>query len=101
MTIKLYVDWENREMLTSQQLDERIEGEIKRRLEDEYCRNEDIEDYLDRNYTKLELYNILASGKETTITGTLVSIKHDVEREVREWVEKDIRRQFDVFNLEV
>lgn len=101
MTVKLYVNWRNREILTSQQLNERIEGDVNARLNDEYCQNEDIEDYLDRNYTKLELYNILASGKETTISGTLISIKHDVEREVRDWVEEDVRRQFEVINIEV
>ena len=101
MTVKLWVNWRGREVLTNQQLDERIDEAVKKRLNDEDCYAEDLEDYLDNNYTKMELFDILASGNQSIIEETLDDIKSGVAEGIRDWCECDIRGDYDEVKVEV
>ena len=100
MTVKLWVNWRGREILTTQQLDERINEAVKTKLEDKDCYAEEVEDYLDCNYTKMELFEALTDehiNKERFIA----EIHEGVRESIRDYVYTDIRGDFEAVSVEV
>ena len=100
MTVKLLVDWRKGEILTTRQLDEKIDDAVKTRLEDEDCYAEELEDYLNDNYTKIELFEALTDdriNKERFIK----EIREGVEEQVRDWCDRDIRCDYETVTIEV
>lgn len=100
MTVKLWVNWRGREILTTRQLDERIDEAVKIRLDDKDCYAEELEEYLDYNYTKMELLEALTDeriNKERFIA----EIHEGVEENIRDYIDTDIRGDFEAINIEV
>ena len=100
MTVKLWVNWREKEILTTQQLDEKIDDAVKTRLEDEDCYAEELEEYLDNNYTKIDLFKAL-SGDEGSIESILDDVRCGVEEQVRDWCDRDIMSDYDEYAIEV
>ena len=99
MTVKLWVNWRGNEILTTRQLDDKIDEAVKDRLEDEDCYAEELEEYLDSNYTKMELFEALTDdriNKEKFIK----EIREGVEEQVRDWCDRDIRGDYDEYSIE-
>lgn len=101
MTVKLMVNWNTKEILTTRELDEKIDEKVKEHLSDKEYYEETLEDYLDCNYTKMELFGILASGNQSVIEETLDDIREGVKEEIFDFIDMDIRGDFDVVSIEV
>ena len=100
MTVKLMVDWEEREILTIRQLDDKIDEVVKERLADEDYYAEELEIYLDNNYTKIELFEVLTDdriNKEKFVK----EIRESVEEQVRDYSDRDIKGNYDEYTIEV
>ena len=101
MTVKLLVDWRGREITTERELADRIDDRVKEMLEAKDCYEEYLDDYIDCNYTKMELFGILASGNQSVIEETLDDIRNGVQEAIFDFVDMDIRGDFDVVTIEV
>ena len=100
MTVKLWVNWRERKVLTTQQLDELIDKSIADVVNDEYSFTEELEDYLDSYYTKLELFDIL-SKDSATIKKELEEIHDGVKGMIGDWCERNIRDDYEEVSIEV
>lgn len=100
MTVKLYVNWREKEILTAQQLDERIDEKVERMMSDKDCYDEYLDDYIDCNYTKLELFEALTKG-EAFIRETLDDIKSGVAEGIYDWCDMDTRSDYEEVKIEV
>lgn len=100
MTVKLLVNWREKEILTTQQLDEKIDERVKTIMSDDDSYREELDNYLDYNYTKLELFNALASD-EATMTEIIDDVKTGVAESVRGWCDDDVRWEYEEVTIEV
>ena len=100
MTVKLYVNWREKEILTAKQLDERVEEKVERMMSDTDCYNEYLDDYIDCNYTKLELFEALTKG-EAFIRETIDDIRSGVAEGVYDWCDMDTRSDYEEVKVEV
>lgn len=100
MTVKLWINWEDRKVLTTQQLDELIDKRIADVVNDEYAFEEELEDYLDSYYTKLELFDILTKDS-ATIKSALEDIREGVKGDIGYRCERDIREDYEEVSIEV
>ena len=100
MKIKIYVDWKENEILTQRQLEEKINERVEYMMSDEDCYREELDNYLDCNYSKLELFNALASD-EATMTEIIDDVKTGVAESIRVWCDDDIRWSYEEVTIEV
>ena len=100
MKVKLMVDWRAREILTVRELDERIDAKVKEVMQDTEAYDEYLDDYIDCNYTKKELFDAL-SGSEADREEVLNDIKSGVAEAIYDWVNMDISSDFAEINIEV
>lgn len=101
MAVKLLVNWRNREITTERELADRIDDRVKAMLEDEVCYEEYLDDYLDCNYTKIELFDVLASGNQSVIEETLDDIRNGVQEAIFDWCDMDTRSDYETVTIEV
>ena len=101
MTVKLYVNWRECKILTNQQLEEMIEDKVERMMSDDACYEEYLDDYLDCNYTKMELFGVLASGNQSIIEETLDDIRNGVQEGILDWCDMDTRSDYEAVTIEV
>ena len=101
MTVKLLVDWRSKEITTERELADKIDDRVKAMLEDEDCYEEYLDDYLDCNYTKMELFGILASGNQSIIEETLDDIRNGVQESIFDWCDMDTRGDYETITIEV
>ena len=100
MTVKLCVNWREKEILTTRQVEEKIDARVERMMSDEDCYNEYLDDYLDCNYTKMELFEALTKG-EAFIRETIDDIKSGVAEGIYDWCECDVRGDYEEVKVEV
>lgn len=100
MTVKLLVNWRQKEITTERELADKIDDRVKAMLEDKDCYEEYLEDYLDCNYTKLELFEALTKG-EAFIRETIDDIKSGVAEGIYDWCECDVRGDYEEVKIEV
>ena len=92
MTVKLYVNWTGREIITEKELEKIIaESQLDRR-EDKDCMAEDIEDFLDR-YDRYEIFSFTEKEKNEII--------EQVNKESDEWVRDRVLEDYDEISVEV
>jgi hypothetical protein len=100
MKVKLMVDWEAKEILTVKELDERINARVDEVMQDTDAYDEYLDDYVDCNYTKRELFNALAgSGAERE--EVLADIRSGVAEAIYDYVDMDISSDFYAVVVEV
>ena len=100
MTVKLLVNWRQREITTERELADKIDDRVKAMLEDKDCYEEYLKDYLDCNYTKLELFEALTKG-EAFIRETIDDIRSGVAEGIYDWCECDVRGDYEEVKIEV
>ena len=100
MTVKLLVNWREKEIATERELTDKIDERVKAMLEDKDCYEEYLDDYIDRNYTKLELFEALTKG-EDFIRETIDDIRSGVAEGIYDWCECDIRGDYEEVRIEV
>ena len=100
MTTRLWVNWSKKEILTNQQLEEKINKRVESVMSDDVCYNEYLDDYIDCNYTKLELFNALTSDG-ASIEETIDDIREGVAEEIYDWCNEDIRWEYEKVKIEV
>ena len=100
MTVKLMVNWRAREILTVRELDERIEARVGEAMKDTDAYDEYLEDYLDCNYDKKELFDAL-SGSDADREEVLNDIREGVAEAIYDWCECDIRGDYEEVEVEV
>lgn len=100
MKVTLWVNWREKEILTTQQLDKRVDEGVERIMSDEDIYNEYLDDYIDCNYTKLELFEALTKG-EAFIGETIDDIKSGVAENISDWCYTDIYSDYEKVELEV
>ena len=100
MKVNLMVNWREKEILTVKELDERIDARVDEVMQDTDTYDEYLEDYLDSNYTKLELYNALIGSKEE-IEETINDIRSGVAESIHDWVNMDISGDYHDVTIEV
>ena len=100
MTVKLWVNWRGGEILTTQQLDEKIDDVVNDILENQDSYTEELDDYLDNYYTKMELFEALTDdriNKEKFID----EIREGVKEQVKDWNDRNIRSDYEEVEIEV
>lgn len=93
MKVMLMVNWEDREILTTKELDERINARIDEVMQDTDAYDEFLDDYLDANYTRMELFNALIGGIDE-IEQTVNDIRAGVAEGISDWVDMNISGDF-------
>ena len=101
MTVKLNIDWRNREVITERELADKIDDRVKEVLENKDSYEEYLDDYIDCNYTKMELFGILASGNQSIVEETLNDIRNGVQESIFDWCDMDTRSDYDIVTIEV
>lgn len=101
MTVKLMVDWRAKEILTVKELDERIDARVDEMMQDADVYDEYLDDYLDCNYTKRELFDTFASGNNVAIEETIRDINSGVAEAIYDFVNMDISSDFSEVTIEV
>jgi hypothetical protein len=100
MKVKLMVDWEAKEILTVKELDERINARVDEVMQDTDAYDEYLDDYVDCNYTKRELFNALA-GSDAEREEVLADIRSGVAEAIYDYVDIDISSDFYAVVVEV
>ena len=100
MKVKLMVNWRGKEILTAKELDERIDVRVEEVMQDAEAYDEYLDDYIDCNYTKTELFNAL-SGNDDEREEVLNDIKSGVAEAIYDWVNMDISSDYAEVELEV
>lgn len=100
MTVKLWINWRGREILTTQQLEEKIDEMVESILSNEDSYREELEDYLDYNYTKIELFEALMSDG-ATIEEVIDDIKSGVAENIRDWCDSTTRSDYEEVKVEI
>lgn len=100
MTVKLMVNWREREILTAQQLEEKIDERVEHMMSDEDCYNDYLDDYIGCNYSKLDLFEALTKD-EASIRETIDDIRSGVAESIRDWCECDVRGDYEEVKIEV
>ena len=100
MTVKLWVNWEEREILTTQQLDKMVDENAERINSDEERYDEYLDDYIDCNYTKLELFEALTKG-EAFIEETIDDIRSGVAENIYDFCYTNIYSDYCKVEVEV
>ena len=100
MTVKLWVNWRKREVLTNQQLEEKINARVEEVIANDDSYNECLEEYIDSNYTKLELFEALTKG-DAFIKETIDDIKSGIAEGIYDWCECDVRGDYEEVKVEV
>lgn len=100
MKVKLMVDWEKKEILTVKELDERIDARVEEVKQDTDAYDEYLDDYVDCNYTKRELYEAL-SGSDAEREEVLDDIRLGVSEAIFDFVDMDISSDYEAVIVEV
>ena len=100
MKVKLVVDWRAKEILTVRELDERINARVDEMMQDTDVYGEYLDDYLDCNYTRMELFNAL-SGSETDREEILNDIRSGVADAIYDWVNMNMSSDYSEVTVEV
>lgn len=100
MKVKLNVDWRAKEILTTKELEERINARVDEVMQDTDAYDEYLDDYLDCNYTRMELFNAL-SGSEAEREEVLNDIRSGVAEAIYDWANMDISSDFSEVIVEV
>jgi hypothetical protein len=100
MKVTLNVNWKEKEILTVKELDERIEARVDEVMQDTELYDEYLDDYLDSNYTKTELYNALI-GSADEIEEITNDIRSGVAEAIYDWINMDISSDYAEVTIEV
>jgi hypothetical protein len=100
MKVTLMVDWRAKEILTVKELDERINARVDEVMQDTDAYDEYLDDYLDSNYTKLDLFNALTGDKDE-IEETINDIRTGVAEAIYDWVNMDISGDYHDITIDV
>ena len=100
MKVKLWVNWRIGEILTTEQLDEKIDSAVNDILENRDSYAEELEDYLDNHYTKVELFETLTDDKINK-EKFIDEISEGVKEQVRDWSDSNIRSDYEKVEIEV
>ena len=100
MTVKLMVDWERKEILTVEELADRIDDRFDEIMEGTDTYDEYLDDYLDCNYTKTELFKAL-TGDKTDIDEVVGDVLSGVSEAIYDFVKLDISSDFEEVTVEV
>lgn len=100
MKVTLMVDWRQREILTVRELDERIDAKVDEIMQDTNIYDEYLDDYLDCNYTKMELYNALIGSKDE-VEKIVTDVRSGVAEAIYDFVNMDIPSDFSEVTVEV
>jgi hypothetical protein len=100
MTVKLMVDWRAKEILTVKELDERIDASVEEVMQNADAYDEYLDDYIDCNYTKKELFDAL-SGSDAEREEVLTDIRAGVSESIYDWVNMNISSDYSEVTVEV
>lgn len=100
MTVKLMVNWDTREILTVKELDERINAKVEEAMQDADIYDEYLDDYLQCNYTRMELFEAL-SGSDADREEVLADIRSGVAEAIYDFIEIDTSTDFSAVTIEV
>ena len=100
MKVKLWVNWRVGEILTTQQLDEKIDNVVNDILENRDSYAEELADYLDNYYTKVELFEVLTDDKINK-EKFIDEIREGIKKQARDWNDSNIRSDYEKVEIEV
>jgi hypothetical protein len=100
MTVKLMVDWRAREILSAKELDERIDARVEEVMGNTEAYDEYLDDFIDSNYTKMELSEALTGGDEEK-EEVLTDIRAGVADAIYDWVYMNISSDYSEVIVEV
>ena len=100
MTVKLMVNWKEKEILTVKELDKRIDDEFDKAMEDTELYDEYLDDYLTTNYTRMELFKALA-GDKVDIEEVIGDVRSGVSEAIFDFVNMNISSDFSEVTIEV
>ena len=100
MTVTLWVNWDEKEILTTRQLDNKIDNTVSDILQNPDSYLEELDEYLDNYYTKIELFEALTDdriNKEKFVN----EIREGIKEQVRYWNDDNIRRDYQKVEIEI
>ena len=100
MTVKLMVDWKEKEILTVEELGNRIDDEFDKTMKDPELYDDHLDDYLTTNYTQMELFKALA-GDKVGIEEVIGDVRSGVSEEIYDFIRMDITSDFSEVTIEV
>ena len=100
MTVKLYVNWRERDILTEEELNEKIKERVECIMSNDDSYREELDNYLDCNYSKMELFDALISDG-ATIEEVVDDIRTGVAEDICDWCECDVRGDYEEVKIEV
>jgi hypothetical protein len=100
MKVNLMVNWREKEILTVKELDERIDARVDEVMKDNDAYDEYLDDYIDCNYTKKELFDAL-SGSDAEREEVVGDIRSGVAEAIYDWVNMDISSDYEEVTIEV
>ena len=92
MTVKLYVDWVGKEIISEKELEKLIAERQLDRREDRDCMAEDIDDFLDQ-YDRYEIFSFTEKEKKEII--------EQVNKESDERVRDNVLADYNEISIEV
>ena len=100
MKVTLMVNWREKEILTVKELDERIDARVDEVMKNTDAYDEYLDDYIDCNYTKKELFDAL-SGSDAEREEVIGDIRSGVAEAIYDWVNMDISGDYHDITIEV
>lgn len=100
MKVTLMVNWREKEVITAKELEERINARVDEIMQDTELYDDYLYDYLDCNYSKIELYNALMGGEEE-VAQMVNDIRTGVAEAIYDFVSMDISSDFSEVTVEV
>ena len=100
MTVTLWINWEERKVLTTEEMDTLLDKAVGEAVKDERIFAETLEEYLDFNYTKTELFDILTSDS-TVIKEAVKEIRDGTRETIASHCEEDILDNYKMMFVEV
>lgn len=92
MTI-VYVNWREKDILTEEEYEKRINARVEKTLKDEDAFEEWKKEYLESNYSASEIFDFTEEDKERVLA--------DIKTDIFDWVSDDMGYSYDEVTLDI
>lgn len=89
----VYVNWREKDILTEEEYEKRINARVEDFLKDEERYEEWKEEYLESNYKASEIFDLTEEEKEKILA--------DIKTDIFDWVSDDMGYSYDEITLDI
>ena len=91
--IAVYVNWREKEILTEEEYEKKVNARVEDILNDEERYEEWKEEYLESNYKASEIFDLTEEEKKEILA--------DIKSDILDWVTDDMGYSYDEVNLDI